>query len=228
MNKRASLVDSVTIALREFINSDQIKLGEKLPSEQKLCEMYKVSRTTIREALRMLQATGFVEFVPNKGAFVLNKGIEQGSEAGSWMLLHAPEVLEVLLVREVLEPFAVRLAVENGSNAEIYAIKGIALMFQAAAEKEDKNGMVDLDEKFHEAIMIASHNEFIMDIATLMSNALRGFRGRTFAIDKNGKHCVKLHNDIADSIVSRDAEAAAKYMQRHMRSNIDIVKQYSY
>ena len=68
--QRISITDAVVDNIKEMIEAEEYKVGEKLPAEAKLCEMFKVSRTSVREALRVLQALGYVENKPGKGAFV--------------------------------------------------------------------------------------------------------------------------------------------------------------
>ena len=68
--QRISVTDAVVDRLREMIENGEYKVGEKLSTETELCKMFKVSRTSVREALRVLQTMGYVEMLPGKGAFV--------------------------------------------------------------------------------------------------------------------------------------------------------------
>ena len=70
---RISAVQQVEEALRKYILSDEIQIGNKLPTEKVLCDSFGVGRGTIREAIRLLQAKGLVELRPSRGAFVLQK-----------------------------------------------------------------------------------------------------------------------------------------------------------
>ena len=67
--QRMSITDSVVATIKDMILSGEYKENEKLPAEMSLCQSLKVSRTSVREALRVLQALGFVEMRPGKGAF---------------------------------------------------------------------------------------------------------------------------------------------------------------
>ena len=224
--KRASLVEQTTNAIKEFINSDEISIGEKLSSEAELCKKYDVSRTTIREALRFLQAMGYVELIPNKGAHVANKHCNDITDARIWMLSHAPQVLDVLEVRSVIEPLAAALAAERASQTEKFAIMGIKTMFEEVAKQGNQSAMAVYDEKFHEAIINASHNSFLQGIDDVMAEALRGFRGRTFSIDSHGEIAIGPHAQIAEAILNQKSKEAAECMRGHMDNNIDIIKKY--
>jgi GntR family transcriptional repressor for pyruvate dehydrogenase complex len=222
----ASLVDQTTKALIRYIESGDIGIGDKMPSEAVLCQEYGVSRTTIREALRFLQALGYVELSHNKGAFVLNKIVKTKSDAKQWMLTHAREVLDVLAVRAVLEPMAAALAAKQAKQEELYVIMGLKTLFEDVADREDHTAMNVYDEKFHASIIAASQNAFLMGINDVMAEALRNFRSRTFALDSKGRKATGAHAKIAEAIMARDPAAAEQYMREHMETNIEIMKMY--
>jgi GntR family transcriptional repressor for pyruvate dehydrogenase complex len=224
--ERASLVDQTAKALIKFINADTIAIGDKMPSEAALCEEYGVSRTTIRESLRFLQALGYIELSHNRGAYILNKKAGNTSDAKLWMLAHAKEVLEVLEVRAILEPPAAALAAKRAGQDECYTIVGLQSLFENTAKQEDHTAMSVYDEKFHTAIMKASHNAFLGSINEVIVESIRNFRGRTFTIDIKGELAVDAHRKIAEAIIDRKSEAAEKYMYDHMEKNIEIMKQY--
>lgn len=224
--KRASLVEQTTNALKDFIDSDGISVGEKLPSEVHLCDTYNVSRTTIREALRFLQAMGYVELIPNKGAHVANKHCSDITDARVWMLTHAREVLDVLEVRSALEPKAASFAALRANQTERYAIMGIKTLFEEATKEGNQSAMALYDEKLHEAIMQASHNVFLQGINDVMAEALRSFRGRTFSIHNSAERAIDAHIKIVEAIMQQKPKEAAEHMQDHMEDNIQIMKSY--
>ena len=224
--KRASLVEQTTSALKEFIDSDDIGVGEKLPSEAELCTKYNVSRTTIREALRFLQAMGYVELIPNKGAHVANKNCSDITDARVWMLTHAREVLDVLEVRSALEPKAAYFAAARANQTEKYAIMGIKALFEEAAKQRNQSAMALYDEKLHELIIQASHNAFLQGINDVMAEALRSFRGRTFSIHNSAERAIDAHTKVVEAIMQQKPEEAAEHMSCHMEDNIQIMKSY--
>jgi GntR family transcriptional repressor for pyruvate dehydrogenase complex len=224
--ERASLVDQAIKALIKYINSDAINVGDKMPSDAALCAEYDISRTTMREALRFLQALGYLEVFHNKGAFVLNKNVATKSDSRHWMVSHAQEVLDVMAVRSVLEPLAAFLAAEEAKQEEKYAIMGLKNLFEEVAKQGDHAAMSMYDEKFHTAIFAASQNTFLGSINEQISEALRNFRGRTFALDPKGELAIGTHAKIAEAILAGHPKLAEKYMHEHMATNIEIMKKY--
>jgi GntR family transcriptional repressor for pyruvate dehydrogenase complex len=224
--KRVSLVDETTRMLIKDIDSTRFNIGDKMPSEAVLCKDYKVSRITIREALRILQALGYVELIQHRGFFVLNKKIDSNSDSKRWMMAHAREILDVLEVRSVIEPFAASLAAKRAKDEEIYTIMGLKALFEEVSKNEDHVAMSVYDEKFHEMIITSTRNTFLKGINEVINEALRNFRSKTFTIDKRGEKAIDAHAKIIAAIRDRDSSKAEEAMYSHVKSNIEIVKEY--
>jgi len=83
------------------------KVGDKLPTEKELCQSLQVGRSTVREAFRMLQATGHVEMIPGKGAHVAQLS---ATSVRGWFEERETDLGDYMEVRLAIEPFAARLA----------------------------------------------------------------------------------------------------------------------
>lgn len=197
-----------------------------MPCEMELCQKFGVSRTTVREALRILNARGYIELRPNKGAFVISKQSIRDDENAEWFHLNAIEVNDMLEVRKSLEPLAAELAAKNGTMQEKLAIKGLSVLFEDAANNENVSLMQEYDAQFHEQIALASHNIYLADIFKTMRNSLLEFRMRAFSVDNNGSLAVPAHKDIADAIFNKEPEKAEQLMKKHMDVNISLVHKY--
>lgn len=132
-------------AIRRQIERGQLPGGAKL-TLQSLSDEMQMSLTPIREALRMLQAHGLVEYRPHHGHVVTRYSI--------------PRAEEIYLLRETLEPLATRLAAQRASERELEEIRGLHGEFRAAAEKEDgeQGVIVDLNALWHRAVYEAAHS----------------------------------------------------------------------
>ena len=111
--EKVSVVQQVEQRLREYIAESDIMVGDKLPTEKQLCENLGVGRGTVREAIRMLQAQGFVEIRPGRGAFVLQKREAQKEDIVNWFCNNEYGVRDLLDIRVALEPLAVKLAIKG-------------------------------------------------------------------------------------------------------------------
>ena len=169
---------------------------------------------------------GYVELIPNKGAHVANKNCSDITDARVWMLTHAREVLDVLEARSALEPKAAEFAALRASQTERFAIMGIKTMFEEAAKAGNQSAMALYDEKLHDAIVQASHNNFLEGVSDVITEALRSFRGRTFSIHTSTEAVIDAHRKIVDAIMQQNSKEAADSMREHMESNIQIMKLY--
>ena len=125
---RVSITDSVVDRIREMIESGAYEVGEKLPTEAKLCEMLSVSRTSVREATRVLQTLGYVILVPGKGAFVADLKPSDGGEE-NWFDVENVQFYDFMEVRMAIETLAVRLSVERATPKQIRALEKIHAAF---------------------------------------------------------------------------------------------------
>ena len=123
--EKVSVVQQVEQRLREYIAESDIMVGDKLPTEKQLCENLGVGRGTVREAIRMLQAQGFVEIRPGRGAFVLQKREAQKEDIVNWFCNNEYGVRDLLDIRVALEPLAVKLAIQRCSDQDVARLKAV-------------------------------------------------------------------------------------------------------
>ena len=196
------------------------------PNEGELARRLGASRTVTREALKMLTAKGLLSARPRHGTVV-----EPETE---WNLLD-PDVLRWMLERKFslrllaeftemrlgIEPAAAALAARNADEAGLAGIrKALARMKDAASGEDDP---LSADIAFHVAILNATKNPFYRGLHELVNTALRisirftnRIKGRTASIPS--------HQDVADAIFARDAEAAQKAMQVILVDVLDLIR----
>ena len=159
--QRMSITDSVVADIKEMIMSGEYKIGEKLPTEMKLCDQMSVSRTCVREAIRVLQAIGYVEIRPGKGAFVAN--YQKSTDNSSlWYDVEGVKFYDFMEVRMAIETLSVRLAVERATDKQIRELREIHTSFVEATEKRDMLKMIMLDELFHTKIITFTNNQLLL------------------------------------------------------------------
>lgn len=220
--ERVSQTDMIVKELTKFFLSDAINEGDKLPTEMELCERLHVGRSTLREAIKALQVMGYVTIEPGRGAFLKQKSLAQPvHRLLSWLGSRKTEVADLIEVRMQLEPFAVRLAVERGLDDDIARINAIRLEYESILATSpfsetvgDKLG--DLDARFHGAIAEASHNMLLIDLNSLVIEAFKEFRTRTFRVESHAKNAISPHRKIVAALQSRNATAAQRYMKSHL------------
>ena len=187
-----------------------------------LCERLQVGRSTLREAIKALQVMGYVTIEPGRGAFLKRKNLESPvHNLLSWLGSHKTEVADLIDVRMQLEPFGARLAVERGTGEDIDKIVKIHAeyeQFLAAAPFDDIRGehLGDLDAAFHAAIAQASHNLLLIDLNTVVAEAFREFRTRSFKVESHARNAIAPHRKILNALQKRDAVGVQRYMKGHL------------
>lgn len=212
--KNKMLSQSIADTLLSMITIEKrFSAGDKLPNENELSEELNVSRTTLREAIRILVAYNVLEIQRGRGTFVTQAAFEQKSDLGklSDIKVNAKDLYEMRLI---FEPEAARLAAIRGTDAEIKRI----LDFGEKIEQEIKSGQdrTDNEHSFHKAIAQATHNEFMNQLMPILYQAIA--KGVTLSAmsQKAVSDTVNDHRMIMDFLEQRNAEGAKSAMKIHI------------
>lgn len=159
--KRTSLSDEVADRLREKILRGKYIPGDKLPTETELMEMFQVSRSTLREAIRVLANAGWIRVQQGAGTFVEGKTI-QNEPLYQRLQRSGEEDLEE--VRSLLERKIVEKAALNHSKENIAKLKSILIKRAEYAKLGNAQACIDVDLEFHKHLAIASGNSILADL----------------------------------------------------------------
>lgn len=223
--KRIPVTTQVMDSIKESIVDGKYPIGSKLPTEVRLCEMLNVSRSTVREAMRSLQAEGYVELVAGKGAFVLDSKGHDYETIRTWFIETAPNLKDSTEVREALETLQVAKAIKRGTKEELEELKTIHQQFIEENKSNNVSALADLDEKFHTQICFMAHNTLLSKINVLTAHDLRKYRYMSISVKNNSDNTIREHELIIRAIEDRDPHKASAYMLAHLGSSLaDINK----
>ncbi len=214
--EKVSVVQQAEEEIKKYILSEQVKIGDKLPSEKKFCEEMGIARGSVREALRLLQAKGYLEISHGKGAVVLRKEELTQEEMATWFQDNEVELKDVIEVRMAIEPIAVRLAIGRYTPKELEQLKDLHRRAVDAACSHNVMEMGVLDERFHTAIIECSHNKLLISINKEIVKTLKQFRKNTFQIEGNIENCIPYHTAILMAIEEKDVERAQQKLLEHL------------
>ncbi len=201
-------------------------IGTKLPAEIQLCKMLSVSRSTVREAMRSLQAEGYVELISGKGAFVRDNQSHDYDAIRSWFIESAPTLKDTTDVREALETVQVRMAVSRATDEEVAQLEMIHQNFIAQNAQANVAALAALDEEFHTQICRMSHNPLLLKINELLAMELKRYRLMSISVKTSSENTIREHELIITALKERDTQKkAAAYMLAHLGSSLaDINK----
>lgn len=215
----ANQISTMIIEEKKFLPND------RLPNERMLAEELGVSRTSIREAIKLLVASGILTVKRGVGTFVSeNPGISVDPLGLSHLEDKKKLILQWFEVRLILESESVRLVVERASDDEIQKI--IACEQKVTELIEKGEDYVLADQYFHAAIAKATHNEvisrFIPSIEQSIYEAITVAQENDW-FNKSTENALKYHHEIANFIKKRDAIGAMLSMRYHILQAIDDI-----
>lgn len=213
---KQSIVDIAADQIIEFLKSDEIHLGEKLPVEREMCENLNISRATLREAYRKLHSQGFVDLKPGRGAFVKNKEQNILEKATRWFRENDAQLQSYLEVRLYLDPLSAKLAANNRTNRDISYLREIQQAFEVAVNNKDNIEMARLDAELHKAIVDISNNDLLKALVNIINYYFEQLRQTSFTIDSHAQHAIGPHRKIIDAIANGDARTAELESINHM------------
>ena len=204
-----------------LVSTGVLKPGDKIPSERELAESFKVSRPSVREALRVLEIIGLIDIQPGGGAYL------KEMELGPFISVVAPLMfsrdrfdLELLEFRELIEIRAIEL-LPNPLSAEALEPMGRAIgEMRRALQDNDVEAGALADIQFHRSLLLAS-NSFILQkvlelVVSLFEHAVRG--GRSVVLEKQEDAAQLLHDHerIYRELASGNTDQAKKLLSSHL------------
>jgi GntR family transcriptional repressor for pyruvate dehydrogenase complex len=196
--------------------------GDKLPSERELAEMLRVSRSSIRDAIRGLELMGLVE--PRQGAGTIVRATSADSLLNPFAnaLKHRREMVSELLdFRKMLEPPLAARAATHATNEEL------SEMDEILQRQETKQALGDAavaeDAEFHYSIALASGNSVVLKVLDILMDLLRDTRERSLQVEGRPQKSLAGHRRILAAIKRHDGEAAKAAMRRHIEDVEEIV-----
>lgn len=215
MNKLSATQKTIN-DLKEYLLSDEAKIGDKLATEKEVCERLGVGRGTVREAFRNLEAEGYLSIKPGKGAFIVRKTQNDTDALVSWFTKNRGRIQDYVEFRNIMEPAAARIAAARATDEDIRTLSDIHETFIETSLIMDDEKLAYLDEEFHTLIMKMTGNEVMQMINQSMNKKMKNFRFQTFKIRHNVKNAIEAHGKILRAITDRDPDVAEMYMKRHI------------
>lgn len=219
--RRNKIYEEVAKQIERLILA-KMKPGDKLPAERELSEMFRVSRSSIRDAIRSLELLGLVE--PRQGIGTVVREISADTlvnPLSNVLVRQRQLVSELLDVRKMLEPPLAARAATHASDDEIVEMEEI---LKRQAEKMAKGELaIEEDSEFHYAIAMASGNTVVLKVLDLLMDLLRGTREKSLQVEGRPQKSIGGHRQILAAIKKRDAAAAEAAMCRHVEEVEHIV-----
>lgn len=225
MVERVSRTQSVVDGLLDAIISGRLIAGEPLPPEGDLAEEFGVSRLTMREGVKLLQAQGVIVQVPGSRHRIAPTEEWTGLEA---VVRHARSAgarerssLEMLEMRVMFEIGASELAATRRTAADLDRLEALLSQMRTAHDIADVGAFVAADLAFHDVIFRAADNRILIASMRPLTTMLQETRSETSAVSDIREHAIVEHERVLVALRSGSAEAAREAMAGHMSQTRD-------
>lgn len=219
--RKDKIYEAVARRLEHFIE-EELHPGDKLPSERRLAEIFRVSRSSIRDAIRSLELAGLVE--PRQGAGTVVRELSSNAVVvpiSNVLLQRRKSAAELLDVRKIIEPPLAARAALNASAEELAEMADIL----RRQEERFRQGELAIEEdaEFHTSIAFAANNNVMLKVLDVLMDLLRNTRARSLQVDGRVQKSLAGHKRILAALKKRDAAAAEGAMRRHVEEIAIVV-----
>jgi len=197
------LHERVVAAIREMIISGRLAPNERI-SEKALCDQFGISRTPLREALKVLASEGLICLLPRRGAQVTSISTQ-----------HTREKFEVV---RLIEGEAARMVCERATEAQLTQLGALHAKLKSAHAKRLPRDYFAFNEQFHRAMVEMTGNATLVDIHASLVDHLRRARYSTMLIQDMDPRFVEEHDLICQALLSRDSDRAEAAVKAHQDS----------
>ena len=213
--KKTRIHEEVVAQIRELISQGRLKAGDQLPSERELSETFKVSRTSVREALRTLETKGLIISRTGMGNFVADLPIEALIAPLATLLIEEKTALaDIFELRKLIEPHIAALAAERATKDDVDRLKRI-LASQGEAVDRGETG-VEADAELHFAIGQATQNQAFEKLVSGLMEILSQSREESLQTPDRRSASIDSHRKILSAIERHDKTRAQKAMLYHI------------
>jgi GntR family transcriptional regulator, transcriptional repressor for pyruvate dehydrogenase complex len=219
--RRLKLSDSVAAQLEQLIRQGQYPVGSRLPPERELAEKFGVGRSTMREALSVLQTAGLLRIDHGVGVFVTSSSSR--TKASKLLMVDDYTIPELFEVRVALEGEAAANAAKRITPAE-------AAAFEAIIERAEDEGLTDeefiaLDAELHKSIVAATKNKLLRHVFEGVEPLFVTYSRQVIALAGRREEAQAGHREIVQAITARRPREARAAILRHLRAvERDIVE----
>jgi len=204
--------------VQQFLNmmlKGDLKTGDRLPSEAELCEMFEVSRGTLREALKTLENLNLITIRPAIGAYVNELGMDYFiKQVMPIILLGRDEIIDLMEIRKILEVYAVGAAAVNAEENDKSLIRSELEAMNASLEDYDR--FIEHDINFHMYISKASRNGVLPKIIEAIRLLYLKQQREVIKKPEAAERALNYHRAICNAIENGDVDRAKQMMLEHM------------
>ncbi|MFZ0613091.1 MAG: GntR family transcriptional regulator [Desulfobacterales bacterium] len=207
--KKATLHIQIADALREMIMIGELKNGDKI-NENDLCAAMGISKTPLREALRVLSAENLISLIPNRGAYVTKPT--------------TAEIKEMFAVMSVLEGVCARAAAEKMTPADFARLETLHAELEEKFDRRDQEEYIRINNRYHSFIQDLAGNRTLNQIVSGLRKKILLYRFQSLNLPGRFEDSIKEHRDLLEAFRNRAAPKAEKIMKTHLQKQAQAIE----
>ncbi|MGB3150075.1 MAG: FadR/GntR family transcriptional regulator [Maribacter sp.] len=224
IGKSQSLTQQIELKLTKAIRNGTYLPGHKIPTENELCELFKVSRTSVREAVKKMSAKGIVDVKRGSGVYVSEISIKNASENLNMFFELSSDkdvILQTINARLILEPILAAQAAKYRTEHQLNLLKENMIAMQNC-ELMDKKKEAELDNDFHRTLLSVANNKVLELLLSPIFNLMPKFKSIVYAKPSKGnlkaqkKIMLAHHENILQATMEKDEQKATEAMRNHI------------
>lgn len=220
--RKTRVYEEVAAQIQRLIGDGRLRVGDRLPPERELAERFGVSRTSVRDAIRVLELMGLVE--PRQGEGTVVRDLSPDSlvnPLASLLTRNRALLADLLDVRKMIEPGLAARAAVHATDEDLVKLDRI---FARQRDKVQQGQLaIEEDSEFHYAIATAANNRVILRVLDVLMDLLRESRERSLQVAGRLQRSLDGHRRILDAIRRRNASAAEAAMRQHLDEIEDVL-----
>ncbi|MEA3507455.1 MAG: FadR/GntR family transcriptional regulator [Synergistota bacterium] len=210
--RHTRIYEQVVEEMKRLIAGGDLKPGDPLPPERQLMDEMGVSRSSLREAFRVLELLGLIESIPGKGRFV-RKPRGEAADARN-MPLEDEAVLELMEARRILEPAIASAAAMHALPSDLTRLRRVLSSTEINIDNVQHRAQSDFN--FHLCLAESTHNFVFINIVKMTFNLIMATHERIYTLLRDKEAFLKEHRDIYEAIIDHDVAHASSLAAGHI------------
>ncbi|MCD5325247.1 MULTISPECIES: FadR/GntR family transcriptional regulator [Pontibacillus] len=216
--KRKGISEQVADHIKKRIMNKEYQPGDKIPGEREMATQLEVSRNTVREAYKILEAYGYLVIKHGTGIFIAAED-EQIRKMTSFFFVSEDHIKDLFAIRNILEINAVEWAVNRASEEQMSQLERIVERAESViTEETDYDELSNLDHEFHLNLATISDNIVLVRVMHNLIDLLHETRFQSNKIEGRARKSVKEHREIVQAMKDKDPSKARDKMKYHLES----------
>ncbi len=213
--KKTRVYEEIVVKVKDMIEKGKLHSGDQLPSERELAEVFNVSRSSVREALRSLESQGYLESRQGDGTYIARQPVDSlVSPLATVIFTEKDGQMELFEMRRLIEPHLAYLAAERATPKEITMLdKALELQEEEVARGESGT---EVDKTFHYILAEAAKNKVLLRVIDNVMDLLAESRDKYLQVEGRPEMSLTRHRQLLKAIKAGDRERAAQVMREHL------------